>query len=110
MLITCLLDLFYQRLTEWEGPLSKRWNNKYWKTCEEFKELKLKGKLPGDEALQECKQNCENESECNALIFRNLSVSCNLRKCPTPVRTPDIIFAKDEDKMAYFLPGKKFKI
>ena len=113
MLITYLIDLFYQRSTEWEGPFSKRWKNKYWKTCETFKELNLKGKLPVDEAMRECTQICENESGCNALIFRNVSVSCTLRKCPTPVPIPDITNTMNKNvgtKFAYFLPGKHFEL
>ena len=108
MLITYSIYSLYQRSTEWEGPFSKRWNNHYWKTCEEFKELEFK-EIPVDEAMQKCKQKCENESGCNALLFRKVSVSCYLKKCPTPVPIPDRP-VDDGIKIAYFLPGKRFKI
>ena len=103
MLILFLIDLFYQRLTEWEGPFLKRWNNRYWKSCEAFKELSRV------ESVEECKQNCENESGCNVLTFKNASMSCNLRKCPTPVPSPNTP-VNTGIKMAYFLPGKQFLI
>ena len=102
MYFAFLIDLFHQYSIEWEGPFFKKWGNKYWKLCDDFKDVKV-------QTVQECKQICENESGCNILIFRNVSMTCNLRKCPTPVHTPNVTWPEDKIRMAYFLPGKRFK-
>ena len=103
MYYTFLLDFFHQYSVEWEGPFLKKWGNEYMNLCEEFKVFKV-------QAVQECKQICKNESGCNVLTFRSRSKICDLKKCPTPVRTPDKIRSENlhGKRIAYFLPGKQF--
>ncbi len=57
-----------------------------------------------------CKEVCENESGCNAIMTTNGGRKCQIKKCPFPVVSPDQPYTGPGETEAYYISGNYEKI